>query len=84
MAIGGEHRYAYVKRRHWERMAQALDFKMNTVAATARDMAHRLERAWPDVGAGLGGEIASLPIVKTIGQQGLERIAMLRGEIDQA
>jgi serine/threonine-protein kinase HipA len=84
MAIGGERRYAYVKRRHWERMAQALEIKMNTVAATARGMAHRLERAWPDVSAGLGGETASLPIVKTIGQQTIERITMLRGELDHA
>ena len=84
MAIGGERRYAYVKRRHWERLADALEIKMAAVGATARGVADRLERAWDDVIAGLGGSTAPLPIVKAMGQQTVERISMLRSELSNA
>ena len=81
MAIGGERRYAYVKRRHWERMAIDLGIKMQAVVATGREVADQLERVWDEEVEKLGATIAALPVAKTIGQQTAARVTALRDEI---
>jgi serine/threonine-protein kinase HipA len=80
MGIGGERRYAYVERRHWERFAEAVRVRIAVVRSALDETSGALEAVLDDTTGQVTADAGDVPVLPTI-QAGIsERIERLVGE----
>ena len=81
MAVGGEYRFAYVRARHWERLADELDIAPTAVRQDAELLADEFERAMEPVHASLAGRYGDQPMFAKVADIVTEQIALLRANL---
>ena len=81
MAIGGERRYAYVERRHWERLAETLRIRTGVVWRTLDQTAGALMGALDDTVRQVDTVVGDVTMIEGIRDGIVERVERLGREL---
>jgi serine/threonine-protein kinase HipA len=81
MSIGGERRYVYVERRHWERLAESLELRVAAVRRGLIRTADSLGAALDSTIHSVADAVGDVPVVETVRGGIQERIVNLRREM---
>ncbi len=84
MSIGGEYRLAYVRRRHWERLAEVLGVRWNAIRVQGDRLAENLEQSLDAAREANVAAIGDLPLLRNMQRVVQAQIARLRGSLSQS
>lgn len=78
MSVGGEYRFAWVRARHWEALAEQIGVPVSALRRDGLGLAERFERELPRVRQALVEQYGDQPIFAKVADVVGEQIALLR------